>query len=88
MPSEQVARQYPRVTVAWADSGYKRSVIDTGAAYGIDVQVVTKDPQQRGFVPQRKHQGREVKDRVSLSRPSSGNHVRGWAGLGQSRIRG
>ena len=50
----QVASQYPTVTVAWADSGYKQSVIDTGAAYGIDVQVVTKDPQQRGFVPQRK----------------------------------
>jgi transposase len=51
---EQVAHQHPRVTVAWADSGYKQSVIDTGAAYGIDVQVVTKHPQQRGFVPQRK----------------------------------
>ena len=51
---EQVARQHPTVSVAWADSGYKQSVIDTGAAYGIDVQVLTKDPQQRGFVPQRK----------------------------------
>ena len=51
---ERVADQHPTVSVAWADSGYKQSVIDTGAAYGIDVQVVTKDPQQRGFVPQRK----------------------------------
>ena len=51
---EQVAQHHPQVTVAWADSGYKQSVIDIGAAYGIDVQVVTKDPQQRGFVPQRK----------------------------------
>jgi transposase len=51
---EQVADRHPTVSVAWADSGYKQSVIDTGAAYGIDVQVVTKDPQQRGFVPQRK----------------------------------
>jgi transposase len=50
----QVAVRYPQVSVAWVDSGYKQSVIDTGAAYGIDVQVVTKDPQQRGFVPQRK----------------------------------
>jgi transposase len=50
----QVAHHHPQVTVAWADSGYKQSVIDTGAAYGIDVQVVTKDPQQRGFKPQRK----------------------------------
>jgi transposase len=51
---EQVAARHPIVSVAWVDSGYKQSVIDTGAAYGIDVQVVTKDPQQRGFVPQRK----------------------------------
>jgi transposase len=51
---QQVAQHHPQVTVAWADSGYKQSVIDTGTTYGIDVQVVTKDPQQRGFVPQRK----------------------------------
>lgn len=51
---EQVAHRHPQVAVAWVDSGYKQSVIDTGAAHGIDVQVVTKDPQQRGFVPQRK----------------------------------
>ncbi|BCB78001.1 IS5-like element ISSco3 family transposase [Phytohabitans flavus] len=51
---EQVANQYPAVAVAWVDSGYKQSVIDAGAMHGIDVQVVTKDPQQRGFKPQRK----------------------------------
>ena len=51
---EQVARAYPTVAVAWVDSGYKQSVIDRGAQYNIDVQVVTKDPQQRGFKPQRK----------------------------------
>jgi len=50
----QVARQYPTVAVAWVDSGYKQSVIDVGAQNGIDVRVVTKDPQQRGFKPQRK----------------------------------
>jgi transposase len=50
----QVAGQHPTVAVAWVDSGYKQSVIDVGAIHGIDVQVVTKDPQQRGFVPQRK----------------------------------
>lgn len=51
---QQVADKHPTVSVAWVDSGYKKSVIDTGAAYGIDVQVVTKDSQQRGFTPQRK----------------------------------
>src|SRR5215468_10119918 len=51
---QQVARQYPTVAVAWVDSRYKQSVIDVGAQHGIEVQVVTKDPQQRGFKPQRK----------------------------------
>lgn len=51
---EQVARSYPTVVVAWVDSGYKQSVIDVGAQHGIEVQVVTKDPQQRGFKPQHK----------------------------------
>ncbi len=51
---EQVAHAHPSVAVAWVDSGYKQSVIDRGAQYNIDVQVVTKDPQQRGFKPQRK----------------------------------
>jgi transposase len=51
---EQVARRYPTVAVAWVDSGYKKGVIDAGAQRGIDMQVVTKDPQQRGFKPQRK----------------------------------
>ena len=51
---EQVARQHPTVAVAWVDSGHKQSVIDVGAQNGIDVQVGTTDPQQRGFKPQRK----------------------------------
>jgi transposase len=51
---EQVADAHPTVAVAWADSGYKQSVIDRGAQYNIDVQVVTKEPQQQGFKPQRK----------------------------------
>jgi transposase len=51
---EQVARAHPTVAVAWVDSGYKQSVIDRGAQYNIDVQVVTEDPQQQGFKPQRK----------------------------------
>src|ERR1035441_1560724 len=43
--------RHPGVAKAWADSGYKRSVIETGAAHGIDVQVVSKDPGQKGFTP-------------------------------------
>jgi transposase len=51
---DQVAGQHPTVAVAWVDSGYKQSVVDRGAEHGIEVQVVSKDPQQRGFKPQRK----------------------------------
>jgi transposase len=51
---QRMAVQHPGVKTAWVDSGYKQSVIDQGAQHGIEVQVVTKDPQQRGFKPQRK----------------------------------
>jgi transposase len=51
---ERVAAGHPSVTTAWVDAGYKQSVIDAGAQHGIEVHVVTKDPQQRGFKPQRK----------------------------------
>ena len=51
---DELAHQRSNVATAWVDSGYHRSVIDRGASHGIDVQVVTKDPQQRGFKPQRK----------------------------------
>jgi transposase len=51
---DELAQRQPEVVTAWVDSGYQRSVIERGAAHGIDVQVVTKDPQQKGFTPQRK----------------------------------
>jgi transposase len=49
-----LAAQRPDVTKVWVDSGYKRSVVDRGAVYDIDVEVVVKDPGQRGFKPQPK----------------------------------
>lgn len=42
---------FPSVTKAWVDSGYKRSVIERGAVYGIDVEVVSKLEGQKGFQP-------------------------------------
>jgi transposase len=42
---------FPGVAKAWVDSGYKRSVIERGAAYGIDVEVVSKLEGQKGFKP-------------------------------------
>jgi transposase len=47
----ELATRHPGVVKAWADSGYKRSVIERGAAHGIDVEVVSKDPGQKGFAP-------------------------------------
>lgn len=47
----ELATRQPGVVKAWADSGYKRSVIETGATHGIDVQVVSKEPGQKGFTP-------------------------------------
>jgi transposase len=51
---DELAHRRTGVVAAWVDSGYQRSVIDRGAAHGIEVAVVTKDPAQRGFKPQRK----------------------------------
>jgi transposase len=51
---DELAAGRPDIVTAWVDSGYKQSVIDRGATYNIDVQVVVKDPDQRGFKPQPK----------------------------------
>ncbi|MEV4172518.1 hypothetical protein [Nonomuraea sp. NPDC049709] len=36
---------------AWADSAYRTTVIDGAAEAGIDVEVVTRNPDTRGFTP-------------------------------------
>jgi transposase len=51
---DELAARRPGIVKAWVDSGYQRSVIDQGATHHIDVEVVTKDPGQRGFKPQPK----------------------------------
>ncbi len=50
-----IAADHPRVTKAWADSGYRTKVIDHGARLGIDVEVTRRDPAQKGFkvIPRR-----------------------------------
>jgi transposase len=48
---DEVAQRHPSVSKMWVDSGYKRSVVERGAAHGIDVEVVTKEPGQKGFKP-------------------------------------
>jgi hypothetical protein len=39
---DTLAARQPSVVKAWVDAGYKRSVIERGAAHGIDVEVVSK----------------------------------------------
>jgi len=48
---ETLADRHPSVTKAWVDSGYKKSVVEAGAARGVDVEVVSKEPGQKGFKP-------------------------------------
>lgn len=43
------AADHPRVTKAWADTGYRTKVIDHGARLGIDVEVTRRDPAHKGF---------------------------------------
>lgn len=47
-----VAAKHPAISKAWADLGYKNAVVEHGAAVGIDVEIVRRDPTTRGFVVQ------------------------------------
>ncbi len=50
-----IAEGHPRITKAWADTGYHTKVINHGARLGIDVEVTRRDPAQKGFkvIPRR-----------------------------------
>ncbi|MFC9397227.1 IS5 family transposase [Streptomyces sp. NPDC057027] len=48
----QIASDHPTVTKAWAGMGYKNAVVEHGAALGIDVDIVRRDPATKGFVVQ------------------------------------
>ena len=51
---DRVAAQAGTVRKALVDQGFKNSVVAHGATVGIDVQVVERNPADRGFVPQPK----------------------------------
>jgi transposase len=51
---DQVAASTPAVSTALAGQGFKSSVVAHGATVGIDVQVVERNPADKGFVPQAK----------------------------------
>lgn len=45
----QAKATYPTITKAWVDAGFKNAVIEHGAALGIDVEVVPRKSEKRGF---------------------------------------
>jgi transposase len=51
---DRVAAQAGTVSTALVDQGFKNSVAAHGATVGIDVQVVERNPADKGFVPQPK----------------------------------
>ncbi|MEU5908933.1 IS5 family transposase [Micromonospora sp. NPDC047527] len=46
---DQAKATHPDLTKTWVDAGFKNRMIEHGATLGIDVEVVTKDPQVKGF---------------------------------------
>ncbi|MGW9498160.1 IS5 family transposase [Streptomyces prasinus] len=51
----RVATNHPTISKAWVDTGYKKKAIEHGASLGIDVDVVPRNEQVKGFsvVPRR-----------------------------------
>jgi transposase len=46
---DQATAAYPTLAKTWVDAGFKTQVVEHGARLGVDVEVVTKDPQIKGF---------------------------------------
>jgi transposase len=46
---DQATTVYPTLTKTWVDAGFKNKLVEHGAKLGVDVEVVTKDPQVKGF---------------------------------------
>ena len=46
---DQAKNAYPAISKAWADTGFKNAAIEHGATIGIDVEVVPRKSQTRGF---------------------------------------
>ena len=49
-----VVEQGDTVTKALVDQGFKKKVVDHGKNHGIDVEIVERTPDDKGFVPQAK----------------------------------
>jgi transposase len=45
----QTKNTYPTITKTWADTGFKNTTIEHGAQLGIDVEIIPRKPETRGF---------------------------------------
>jgi transposase len=46
---DQTKNTYPTISKTWVDTGFKNAVIEHGATLGIDVEVVSRKAETRGF---------------------------------------
>jgi transposase len=46
---DQAKTTYPTLSKSWVDTGFKNAVVEHGANLGIDVEVVNRNPDIRGF---------------------------------------
>ncbi|WP_030172887.1 IS5 family transposase [Streptomyces sp. NRRL S-813] len=46
---DQAKETYPTISKSWVDTGFKNAVVEHGASLGIDVEVVNRNPETRGF---------------------------------------
>ncbi len=46
---DRATRTYPTLAKTWVDAGFRTKVVEHGAVLGVDVEVVTKDLQVKGF---------------------------------------
>ncbi|WP_214111430.1 IS5 family transposase [Acrocarpospora catenulata] len=46
---DQVKTTYPTISKTWVDTGFKNAAIEHGARLGIDVEVVSRNTETRGF---------------------------------------
>ncbi|MGX6607651.1 IS5 family transposase [Micromonosporaceae bacterium Da 78-11] len=46
---DQATTLHPTLTKTWVDAGFKVKTVEHGATLGVDVEIVTKDPQVKGF---------------------------------------
>lgn len=46
---DRATAAYPTLAKDWVDQGFLKKVVEHGATLGVAVEVVTKDPQVKGF---------------------------------------